>query len=178
MDVIQISGHLTEEKLAKAIQVLVGPRWLGCQVNTGRGKSTWDMAYALDGSTVAVEYDGPDHYRNTLKIKADGEKNDFATANGIRLIRVPFWVQLTTSTLAHYFQFNARVEQNFPHGFITTKYFPASFCELGIERFRAELDALPADVKTAVVSSLADRVKDHGVERVLPASLRSLVEVD
>src|ERR1035438_355061 len=43
----------------------------------------------------------------------------------------------------------AEIDQSFPHGFITTKLFPASFCELGIERFRAELLALPGSVRDA-----------------------------
>ncbi len=173
---ITISGYLTEEKLANTLQSLVGAGWLGCQVKTGNGRSTWDMAYVLDGVTSAVEFDGDDHYCNTLKIKADRQKGAFATANNIRLIRIPFWVQLTTSTLSHYFHLNASIEQSFPHGFISTKCFPASFCELGIERFCTEISAIPLDVRAAVIKSLRDRATDHGVEYVLPSSLRTLVE--
>lgn len=173
---VTINGYLTEEQLANALQVLVGAGWLGCQVKIGNGRSTWDMAYVLDGLTCAVEYDGDDHYCNTLKIKADRQKNALAAANSIRLIRIPFWVQLTTSTLSHYCHLNASVVQSFPHGFISTKCFPASFCELGIERFRTELVALPVDVRAAVIKSLKDRATDHGVEYVLPSSLRTLVE--
>jgi hypothetical protein len=56
----------------------------------------------------------------------------------------------------------AEIEQSFPHGFITTKLFPASFCELGIERFRDELLALPDSVRDAVVLSLRARVEEYG----------------
>jgi hypothetical protein len=56
----------------------------------------------------------------------------------------PDWVQLDSLTLKHYFGLDVKIEQSFPHGFITTKLFPASFCELGIERFRAELAAFPS----------------------------------
>ena len=55
-------------------------------------------------------------------------------------MRFPYWVQLDNFTLKHYFDLDAKIEQSFPHGFITTKLFPASFCELGIKRFRAEID--------------------------------------
>ena len=54
---------------------------------------------------------------------------------------LPYWIQLDTATLAHFFSLDVKIEQSFPHGFITTKLFPASFCELGIERFRAELQS-------------------------------------
>ena len=60
----------------------------------------------------------------------------------MRVVRVPYWVQLDRTTLGHYFGLSAEIEQRFPHGFITTKLFPASYCELGVERFRRELEAL------------------------------------
>ena len=36
-----------------------------------------------------------------------------------------------------------------PHGFITTKLFPASFCELGVGRFQAELFSGLPDCETS-----------------------------
>jgi hypothetical protein len=69
----------------------------------------------------------------------------------------------------------AEIDQSFPHGFITTKLFPASFCELGIERFRAELLALPGSVRDAVISSLRQRVAEHGLQYVLPKALAAII---
>lgn len=67
------------------------------------------------------------------------------------------------------------MEQSFPHGFITTRLFPASFCQLGISRFRRQLNSLPSQARNAVVASLRDRVAEHGIEYVVPADFRSLV---
>jgi hypothetical protein len=92
------------------------------------------------------------------------------------MVRVPYWVQLDSTMAAHWFGFSADIVQTFPHGFITTQLFPASFCELGVERFRQELTALPPAVRDAVVSSLRDRVKQYGVEYVLPSSLLWLLD--
>jgi hypothetical protein len=75
----------------------------------------------------------------------------------------------------HWFGLDADIEQSFPHGFITTKLFPASFCELGVGRFRRDLEALPAAVRGAVIGSLRDRVAEYGIEYVLPTELRELV---
>src|SRR5690242_12142575 len=105
------------------------------------------MAYHRDGNVTVVEYDGDEHYRNSLKIKADRAKDEAARTLGYQVVRFPYWVQLDTTTLRHYFGLEAEIHQSFPHGFITTKLFPASFCELGIERFRSELAALPAAVR-------------------------------
>jgi hypothetical protein len=91
------------------------------------------------------------------------------------VVRFPYWIQLDNLTLKHYFGLEAEIEQSFPHGFITTKLFPASFCELGIERFRAELLPLPASVRDAVISSLRQRVAEHGLHYVLPKLLEDLI---
>jgi len=71
---------------------------------------------------------------------------------------------------------DAEIIQDFPHGFIKTKVFPASFCELGVDRFRQELDGLPEGVRAAVVMSLRDRAQEHGREYVVPRSLVDLLE--
>ena len=124
--------------------------------------------------SLLVEFDGDEHYRHTLKIKADIEKDEAASVSGYKVVRFPYWVQLTTETLCHYFGLDAQVVQDFPHGFIVTKIFPASFCELGVERFRGELERLPGGVRAAVVKSLWDRAKEHGRKYVVPGTLALL----
>jgi len=131
------------------------------------------MAFRRDGRTVIVEYDGDEHYCNTLKIKIDREKDEKARSLDFAVVRFPFWVQLDTLTAKHYFGLEAEVIQDFPHGFITTKWFPASFCELGLQRFRSELESLPETVRTSVLDSLETKASKHGADYVLPAFLRS-----
>jgi hypothetical protein len=134
------------------------------------------MVYQGDVGQVAVEFDGDAHYRDSLKIKADVEKDELARAGGYKVVRVPYWVQLTGETLMHYFDLDADIAQSFPHGFITTKLFPASFCELGITRFQREINSLPAGVRNDVVESLRARADEHGIEYVLPERLKYLLK--
>ena len=163
-------------KLAQALQQLVPGGWLGTEVAVPGSRHRWDMAYQCGGSITVVEYDGDD-YRHSLKIKIDRVKDEAAHIQGSRIVRFPYWVQLDNTTLRHYFGLESEIEQTFPHGFITTKLFPASFCELGIERFRTELQSLPAVVRNAVIASLRERVEEHGLEFVLPSSLVDVVAV-
>jgi hypothetical protein len=171
---IVIDSYLTEAKLSAALVQIVGNAWIGGQVKLPRSRRRFDMAFRSNDTTVLVEYDGDDHYRDTLKIKSDCEKDFLASENGMRLVRVPYWVQLDTITARHWFGLEAEIEQSFPHGFITTKLFPASFCELGIARFKKELESLPASVRDAVIASLRERTAEYGVEYVLPTALRAL----
>ena len=170
-----IESYLTERKLAAALQKRVGYRWAGGQVALPVSRRRFDMAYRTHHATVLVEYDGDEHYRDALKIKVDRQKNVLASEKQMRLVRVPYWVQLDTVMARHWFGLEASIEQSFPHGFITTRLFPASFCGLGVARFRQDLAELPDTVRHAVVSSLRQRVAEHGLEYVLPTELRALV---
>jgi len=134
------------------------------------------MSYQSDGTTTVVEYDGDEHYRHSIKIKGDRAKDEVTRTEGYRVVRFPYWLQLDSVTLHHYFGLEARIQQSFPHGFITPRLFPASFCELGIERFRAELLAIPPSIREAVISSLREAVAEHGLQYVLPTSLVHLID--
>jgi very-short-patch-repair endonuclease len=170
---ITIEGYLVQAKLEDALRKIVGNDcWRGREIRLPVGRRRWDMSYEIDGKVTVVEFDGDEHYRNTLKIKIDEEKDQVATELGFRVVRIPYWVQLTKATLRHYFNLTAEIKQDFPHGFITTKVFPASFCELGVTRFERELISLPVEVRDAVITSLRDRCKEHGNVYVLPSRLR------
>jgi hypothetical protein len=171
---IVIDGFLTEAKLATAIEQLVGVDLVGTQVMLPGSRYRWDVAFPHGGSQVLVEFDGDAHYRDSLKIKVDRIKDSLALTQGNKVVRIPYWVQLNSVTVQHYFGISADIRQNFQHGFITTKIFPASFCELGIDRFKRELKKLPLEVSEAVIKSLRDRILDHGIEYVLPTSLSDL----
>jgi hypothetical protein len=173
-----LNGYLVQAKLEDALAAIVGAvAWRGKEIQVVSGRrQRWDMVYEAATGKVAVEFDGDEHYRHTLKIKIDREKDDLARVGGYRVVRIPYWIQLTSETLKHYFGLEAEIVQDFPHGFITTKVFPASYCEMGIARFRREMDELPASVRAAVKVSLRDRVIEHGLEFVVPQQLTGLLD--
>ncbi len=174
---VRVTGHLLQHSLETALHAVVGPEnWLGREITVPNTRMRWDMGFKRkDGQVVIVEYDGDTHYCDPFKIKTDAVKDAAAGALGYAVVRMPFWVQLTTVTLKHFFGLDAIVETEFPHGFITTRFFPSRFCGLGIARFRRELDALPEQVRADVITSLRERSKEHGVDCILPPSLVSLV---
>jgi hypothetical protein len=170
-----IKRYLTEESLASALKTLSGPRWRGTQFQLPGSRYKWDAAYRIGRKLALVDYDGDDHYRNSLRAKYDALKDREAKAAGHKVIRIPYWVQLDDATLRYYFALPGHIDQCFPHGFITTQYFPASFCELGAERFRRELRKLPRSVREAVIASIKKRAREHGARYVLPTMLRYLL---
>jgi hypothetical protein len=173
---ITIDGYLTESKLSKALQQLLPDRWMGDQISVAGSRRRWDISYQLGDVTPVVEYDGDEHYRHSMKVKADRAKDDEGRLQGCRVVRFPYWIQLDNLTLKHFFSLEAQVKQSFPHGFITTKIFPASFCELGVKWFRTELLSLPLSIRESVILSLRDRVAEHGLQYVLPTSLADIFD--
>ena len=90
---VVITGFLTEQKLAAALKQIVGERWGGLELKVSGTRRRWDMGFTDGEQRVVVEYDGDEHYRNTIKIKADEEKDTIAHDEGIRVVRIPYWVQ-------------------------------------------------------------------------------------
>lgn len=173
---IEIAGYLIQKKLEDALRQIVGENaWRGSELKVPSSRRRWDMAYETNGQTTVVEFDGDAHYWNSLKIKVDAEKDVVAEELGYRVVRIPYWVQLTSETLVYYFGLEKAIKQDFPHGFIATKIFPASYSELGVERFSRELEGLPNEPRKAVVRSLRDRAEEHGAQYVVPTSLRCLL---
>ena len=113
----KLGSHLTEAKLSTALRQIFSSGWLGNQVRMESTRYRWDMAYQIDGKVTIVEYNGDEHYRHSLKIKADKVKDDIAGKRGYSVVRFPYWVQLAGVTMKHYFGMEAQIEQSFPHGF-------------------------------------------------------------
>jgi hypothetical protein len=168
-----VSGYLTETKLV-AIICELAPAGFVSQFKLDGFNYRWDFKYETASERILVEYDGDEHYRNTTVIRVDRAKAKLASEHGFRTIAFPYWLQLDTFALKHFFGFDADIVQDFPHGFITTKLFPASFCELGVTRFQEEFSRLPLQLQRPVLESLRERAREYGLDYVLPSDLRSL----
>jgi len=72
---IKIEGYLVQRKLEAALKEIVGDAWVGSEVAIPQSRFRWDMVYEHEGKKVAVEFDEDRHYRDSLVIKRDREKD-------------------------------------------------------------------------------------------------------
>ncbi len=186
MKTVKYEGHLTQQKLSAILREALEDKYnsfMEEQKVPGKPRCRWDMYMTFpDGREIAVEFDGDQHYRDTLVMKLDLEKEDLADESGIEVVRIPYWVQLADDTAKHYFGdiFNGiHIEQDYPHGFIKSKVFPASYCALGVERFMAELHDLPYDIFVEILMNLFDRAFDeaYAPEFIIPGVMADLFNI-
>ena len=180
MKTVKYEGYLTQQKLSAILREALKDKYTSFmeeQKVAGKPRCRWDMYMTFpDGRDIAVEFDGDQHYRDTLVMKLDLEKEDLADEAGIEVVRLPYWVQLTDDTAKHYFGdlFDGiHIEQDYPHGFIKSKIFPASYCAMGVERFLDELFNLPQGAYDIVLDNMIDQAigGKYNPHTVFPGSM-------
>jgi Protein of unknown function (DUF559) len=127
---------------------------------------------------LIVEFDGDEHYRSAKKILGDEERDRALASVGYRIVRIPYFVQLTRVVIATLFgEIAIRHGDflNFPHGFIAkTVVMPANFCELGITRFESDLECF-SYIRQEILESLSRDIESCGDWRmVCPPSRRDV----
>jgi len=173
---IQIPDYLTQEKLTVALkQIIPAEDWIGEELKVPGTRCRWDMGYIYRGKTYIVEFDGDQHYRDSIVIRNDKIKDLTALRCNFKVIRIPYWLQLTPQTLELLFNINAEIEQNFSHGFVASKIFPASYCEYGTYRFEREFNSLPRNIKQEITETLRTQILKYDFETVLPTSLLAIM---
>jgi hypothetical protein len=159
-------GYLTEDKLMKVLSDIFNQDFYSIRREVRALPTKRRFDFLIDvidnlGNTKPlyhIEFDGDQHYRDTMVILSDIVKEEIASNMGYRTIRIPFWVQLTNETFKYWFHdigFNVNISQNFKHGFWETKKFPASFCSIGLNRYINELNILPEEVATQTNDSIS-----------------------
>ena len=133
--------------------------------------------------SIVVQIDTVEDYRVPARILATYKKEEVLTGLGYKFIRIPFFVQINTETLRHFFGTDATLpgdKECFQmSGFYAlddyeqynepNPYVPASYCSLGGNKFIADLYSLPAGAFKEVTNSLKSMKERFGEEMVMIA---------
>jgi len=124
--------------------------------------------YIPDLDTV-VEFDGPLHYTKAKVILNDKSKSSLLREYGMRVIRVPYFVQWRSELFYHITTIkNKEIKQTYPHGFISPKApLPADFCYLGLLRFLDDLETFRF-AREDIILSLRKKMEEMHPEEVIP----------
>lgn len=155
----ELTTYLTEKSLGDILRAWAGPENVTPQPMVLGTRMRYDYLVTLPNETLFVEFDGDSHFRDANVIFRDDAKDKIAATLGRRVIRIPYFIQLTTETFSFFFGEGFDVATSFPHGFIAHKMLPSSFCPLGYARARSILDDAPSGVREAVLLSLVNKTK-------------------
>ena len=165
--------YLTESSLGVFLEKKLGGNWIHNKSYLGRFKPD----YRNESTMTIVEFDGYAHYTQASRILADKAKDQLYSGAGYKIVRIPYFIQLSSSTCKTMFNVDLDIEQVYPHGFIDEKcILPADFCELGVERFKSDINRFATEAEE-IINSLKTKIakSKYGVDEVLPKSLKYLL---
>lgn len=162
--------YLTEDLLGNVLQKIIPRRWIHDKKFIGRTRPD----FRNDVAKLIVEFDGSTHYTSAKRIVADKAKDSAEAQAGYKVVRIPYFVQLSAQTIKLLFSIDVKWEQTYQHGFIDKScVLPADFCELGISKFKADLKRF-SPFKKEILESLERKIKLLGNrDLVLPPSFKA-----
>lgn len=167
--------YLTELSLGRFLRERLDDEVVADSVVPGIGRR-FRPDYRSERHRLVVEFDGDQHYRSAGHVLRDQERDALLRAAGYAVVRIPYFVQLDATTIGHLFcalVTDRSPFKSFPHGFIAEKVvMPADFCELGVQRFVADLQWFAAVAKEIAESLRAAEARLRDWRLVYPLSLR------
>jgi hypothetical protein len=166
--------YLTEALFGRFLHDRVDREVIANQRVPGSGRQL-QPDFRCERCRLIVEFDGDPHYRSAKTIIGDAERDSLFASLGYRVVRIPYFVQLTTPVIKELFAGLTRDYSDFldfPHGFIaSTVVMPADFCELGLARFEDDLRRFDY-IRDDILQSLRRAVKARGNWRLICPSSR------
>ena len=109
--------------------------------------------YRSPSLKLIVEFDGLQHYTNPANIRRDQQNTAFYEQLGYRVIRIPYFVQLTNKVVEELFGVHVE-EQLFQEGIPSlgpkSQNTPAFLCYKGIQRMAQEYHRFPEQYLTNI----------------------------
>lgn len=138
----------------------------------------------IESRNLIVEFDGIHHYNSAQMIFNDRERDAMLRQMGYKVIRIPFFVQLTRDVIKHYFDIEVDKGSLVTSGFFSdtrdpnhlNPFCPANFCPAGINRFYSELRSLPRSTVKEIFDSLALQCQHNRRDLVVPEKLECDVD--
>jgi len=132
--------------------------------------------YRQDDLKLIIEFDGPSHYTQSSVIIKDLIKDNKYSSLGYKIIRIPYFIQMSKEVIKNLFNVNFDIEQIYKHGFIDEKVvLPADYCYKGLVRFEEDLDRFYY-IKEDIINSLRGKVDKLGnIDLVLPYPMHDLI---
>lgn len=119
--------------------------WIHDKAINGCGRKT-RPDYRCESLKLIIEFDGVQHYQNPERIKADFENQKFYEEIGYKVVRIPYFIQLSNSVVKSIFGRNVDeplFDESIPSLGIKGKNTSAYCCYEGLKRMAREFNYYP-----------------------------------
>lgn len=106
--------------------------------------------YRSESLKLIVEFDGLPHYQSPLQIKKDKENTLIYESLGYKVVRIPYFIQLTREAIKILFNIDVGFDlfnPNIPSLGIKSGATPAYLCYDGVVRMKEEFQNFPTQYK-------------------------------
>lgn len=120
--------------------------------------------YRSEKLKMIVEFDGLPHYKNPDVISNDELKNIIYSEFGYKVVRIPYFIQLTNEVVEKLF--NVKVKEklfdvNIPSLSIKSRNTPAYLCPMGIRRMALDFSQISMKQYEINIDALIEEAKDE-----------------
>ena len=127
--------------------------WIHDQVIPNSGRK-YRPDWRNDNLHLIVEFDGVPHYQRPSEIISDRERTEFYNDLGYKVIRIPFFIQLSNSAVKELFGVEVTEtlfnEMKYPSMSVEGRCAPAFMCPAGIKRMAMEFKRFPVQYQVNV----------------------------
>ena len=109
--------------------------------------------YRSESLKIIIEFDGLQHYNNVEKIIDDIEKTEYYKKLGYKVVRIPYFIQLTNKAVKTLFGIKINEQlfnESIPSLGIKGRNSPANLCPAGVKRMAEEFAKFPEQYKVNI----------------------------
>jgi len=145
-----------EDYLAVIFPEIQASEWIHDKIIDGLGRRI-RPDYRCERLKLIIEFDGLQHYQKPERIKADIENQKLYESCGYKVVRIPYFIQLSNDVVKQMFGRDVEEElfnPNIPSLGIKGKNTPAYCCPAGLKRMAKEFHNYPGQYQVNLKSLL------------------------
>lgn len=145
-----------EDYLAVIFPEIQASEWIHDKIIDGLGRRI-RPDYRCERLKLIIEFDGLQHYQKPERIKADIENQKLYESSGYKVVRIPYFIQLSNDVVKQMFGRNVEEKlfnPSIPSLGIKGKNTPAYCCPAGLKRMAKEFHNYPGQYQVNLKSLL------------------------
>lgn len=130
--------------------------------------------FLCEEEKLIIEFDGLQHYTNPLNIRKDSENQAVYESFGFKVIRIPYFINLTNEVVREMFGINVHgnmFDPNLPSMSVKWQNTPAFCCVEGIRRMAEDFKRYPQQYEVNMRQLVADNDEDLSGASLLKAAM-------